>query len=185
VKRSCVIALAASVQVQRLTRAGKSVSQHRPRIGKRVRQAIGNSRAQAAFEFMLVLPIFIPVVLLTVDFGAMMYEYVSVSNASREGARYAAVNCETGTCTVADVQQRTADRSGGIVSDAAEVTVGWRDVNGHSVDGSTGKGDSVVVKVDHPYDFLFFPFTINVSSCADYRLEQQDSGSSLPTGTSC
>lgn len=141
--------------------------------------------AQAAFEFMLVIPVFIPFILITVDFGTMMYEYVSISNAVREGARYASVNCETGACTVALVQQRTVDRSGGIMSDTSEVTVGWRDVNGNSADGSTGKGDSVVVKVSHPYHFLFFPNTVNVTSCADYRLEQQDTGVSLPTGTAC
>ena len=136
---------------------------------------------------MLIVPFFIMLVLLAVDLGAMMYEYVSISNAVSEGARYAAVNCDTGTCTAAEVQQRTVDRSGGILSssDTSEVTVGWRDVNGNTTDGSTGKGDSVVVKVNHPYNFLFFPVTISVKSCADYRLEQQDSGTGLPSGTAC
>lgn len=141
------------------------------------------TEGQAAFEFLLIFPFFILLVLLLVDFGVMMYEYVSVSNAVREGTRYAAVNCGTGSCTVDAVKTRTVDRSGGILSDPAEVTVAWMDNN---TDGlNHGRGDSIVVKVDHPYAFLFFPATIPVVSCADMRLEQSDRTTSLPTGSGC
>ena len=147
---------------------------------------------QAAFEFLLILPFFIFFLLLLIDFGIMMYEYVSVSNAVREGARYGAVNCGSeGTCTVELVQDRVLKRSGGILSDTGEVTVGWIDNN---ADGRNyGRGDSVVVKVDHDYDFLFFPndilgigeIKIPVVSCADMRLEQTDKTSGLPSGGEC
>ncbi len=154
---------------------------------KSVSHRLIDSRAQAAFEFLLILPIFIPVTLLTVDFGMMLYEYVSLNNAANEGARYAAVNCDTGTCTVAEIQDQTVTRSGGILGsgDTGEVSVAYRNVNGNSTDGATGKGDSVVVRVTHTYNFLFFPFSQTVSSCSDYRLEQADGGSGLPTGDAC
>ena len=141
-----------------------------------------DDRAQAAFEFILILPFFILFIVLLIDLGILMYEYVSVANAAREGARYASVNCPADpvyptsvSCSVEKVQYRTKDRSGGILTDATEVTVSWP--NGVS------RGSNVAVKVTHPYAFLFFPLvTIDVVSCADMRLEQQDS--SAPSGGS-
>jgi hypothetical protein len=132
---------------------------------------------QATFEFVLILPFFILFLLLLVDLGIMMYEYVSVSNAVREGARYGAVNCGDGTCSAPEIAQRVVDRSGGILSNMGEVTVGWPD--------GSDRGDSVVVKVTHPYHFLFFPASIDVVSCADMRLEQTDKGTGLPSGSGC
>jgi len=144
---------------------------------------------QATFEFLLILPFFILFLLLLIDFGIMMYEYVSVSNAVREGARYGAVNCGDGACTYDKVCLRVVERSGGILSDSecgtSAVTVGWPD--------GSDRGDSVVVKVDHDYDFLFFPndflgignINIPVVSCANMRLEQTDKTSGLPSGSGC
>ncbi len=139
--------------------------------------------AQAAFEFLLVLPLFILFLLLLIDFGVMMYEFVSVSNAAREAARYGAVNCGTGSCTTTLVEQRALDHSGGILSNLSDVTVGWVDRNGDLV--NDGRGDSVVVQINHQYTFLFFPASINVTSCTDMRLEQKDGTASLPSGSSC
>jgi hypothetical protein len=144
---------------------------------------------QATFEFLLILPFFIIFLLLLIDFGMMMYEYVSVSNAVREGARYGAVNCGDGACTLAEVKARVIERSGGILSNTdppTKVEVFWND-NSIPADGKNyGRGDSVVVKVDHDYEFLFFPWaTIPVVSCADMRLEQTDDTTSLPSGSGC
>lgn len=155
-----------------------------PRRRRRLLRLLRREEGQAAFEFVLVLPFFVLFLLLLVDFGIMMYEYVSVSNAVREGARYGAVNCGAdGACDVGLVATRVIDRSGGILSDPAEVTVGWID---NDADGRNyGRGDSVVVKVTHPYHFLFFPASIPVVSCADMRLEQTDDTTSLPSGSGC
>ena len=139
---------------------------------------------QAAFEFVLILPFFILFLLLLVDFGIMMYEYVSVSNAVREGARYGAVNCGDGGCDSAAVAGRVVERSGGILSDSNEVTVGWMDNSIPPDNRNYGRGDSVVVKVTHPYHFLFFPATIDVVSCADMRLEQKDK-TAVQSGSEC
>ena len=140
---------------------------------------------QAAFEFILILPLFVLFMLLLIDFGIMTYEYVSLSSAAREGARYAAVNCGDGSCTQTEVRDRTIARSGGLLTAAnnAEVTVGW--VNADAVGTNSDRGDAAVVKVLHPYAFLFFPFTFPVQSCADMRLEQRDVTSPLPAGTGC
>ena len=102
---------------------------------------------QAAFEFLLVLPLFILFILMTVDFGMLMYEYVSVNNAAREGARYGAVNCHNATtgCTVAEIKNWARDRSGGILTDADVYNIGWLDNSVPSDGVNYGRGDSVVV----------------------------------------
>lgn len=141
-----------------------------------------SERGQAAFEFLLMLPMLVGILLFVVDIGVAMYEYVSVSNAVREGARYGAVNCppsagpSTG-CNAGKVQSWAAGRTGGITIPNSEITVTWSGRN---------RGDSVAVAIDHPYHFLFFPgVTLHVKSCSAMRLEQQDLTTSLSGGGTC
>ena len=132
---------------------------------------------QVALEFVLVLPLFFMFFLVLVDFGLLMYQQVSVSNAVREGTRFGAVNCGVDPCLAQLVRDRTIARSGGVLdpaTDQGEVEVGWYD---NDADGRNyGQGDSVIVRVTHPYNFAFVPggFSMNVASCADMRLEQSD-----------
>lgn len=153
------------------------------RLHRRRLHGLHREEGQAAIELMLILPIYVLFLLLMVDLGVMMYEYVSVSNAVREGARYGAVNCSDGGCDATSIAGRTVERSGGILSDPAEVEVGWVDNNGDGT--NAGRGDSVVVRAVHPYSFLFFPATIDVVSCADMRLEQRDRTAALPGSAEC
>jgi hypothetical protein len=149
------------------------------RFSRRPRDREGG---QAALEFMLILPIFVMFLLVMVDLGIMTYHYVSVSNSVREAARFGAVNCGGGGCTPELVAQRAVDRSGGILPDTSSVSVHWEDVTGDGV--TPGRGDAVVVKVNYRYDFLFFPLiNVNVHSCSNMRLEQQDRGTGLPIDT--
>ena len=133
-------------------------------------------QGQAAWEFLLVLPIFIIVMLLLVDFGIWMYEYVSVANAVREGARYGAVTCafanqcgSTPSQVVSAIKQRVVNRSGGMLTNPNEVFVAWVNRNGGN---NYERGDSIVVWVNHTYNMLFFPANLGVVSCADMMLEQ-------------
>ena len=148
---------------------------------------------QSALEFVLVLPVFVVAFLMVVDLGMLMYQYVSVSNAVREGARFGAVNCGDGSCDTIDLTEtvfdRTIARSSGVLdplASPAEVTVGWLD-NTVPLDNNRGRGDSVVVKVDHDYIFMFLPGSISIPvvSCADMSLEQSDTATTLPTATGC
>lgn len=136
---------------------------------------------QAAFEFILILPFFVLFLLLLIDFGIVMYEYVSISNGARDAARYASANCGDGGCTLDEVRIRAAERSGGILNsadplDLAKIDVSWP--------LGTDRGDAVSVAIDHPYEFLFFPATIPVVTCVDMRLERDDS-SAVTGGSSC
>src|SRR5207248_6889384 len=110
-----------------------------------------------------------------VDFGIVMYEYVSVANGVREGARYGSVNCGgIGTCDATKVQNQTISHSSSILA-SGEVTASWP----NQVSGKSKRGDTVLVKASHSYKFLFFPGTIPINSCAAMRLEQDDGGTTL------
>lgn len=140
------------------------------------RRAHEREEGQAAFEFLLTIPFLFVFFLLLVDMGLMMYSYVSVSNAAREGARYGAVNCGDGGCTAADIQGRTVERSGGLI-EAGDVSVGWT---------GNARGESVVVRIDYDHDFLFTPgVTVTVRSCSDMRLEQSDGDATAGGIQSC
>ena len=160
----------------------KSKSAGKPR---RFLSLFRREEGQSALEFVLVLPVFIIAFLMVVDLGILMYQYVSVSNAVREGARFGAVNCLDGDCTddgSETVKQRTIARSSGVLDPLApeEVTVSWLD-NSVPLDNRWGRGDSVVVKVDHDYNFMFLPGSISIPvvSCADMSLEQSDPAAGL------
>ena len=172
--------------------SGKINSAGKPR---RPRSLFRRQEGQSALEFVLILPVFVAAFLMVVDLGMLMYQFVSVSNAVREGARFGAVNCNDGSCEddgSETVKQRTITRSSGILDPASltEVTVGWLD-NTVPADNNRGRGDSVVVKVSHDYNFMFLPgsYSIPVVSCADMSLEQSDTAATLPTtlpvGTGC
>ncbi len=167
--------------------SGKNNSAGKPR---RPRSLLRREEGQSALEFVLILPVFVAAFLMVVDLGMLMYQYVSVSNAVREGARFGAVNCGDGSCEddgiSETVKQRTIARSSGILNPTSNsVTVGWLDNNG---DGSNqNRGDSVVVKVNHDYNFMFLPgsFSMPVVSCADMSLEQSDPALALPDAEGC
>jgi Flp pilus assembly protein TadG len=131
--------------------------------------------AQASLEFVLMIPVFFIFFFLLIDFGVGMYGYVSIANAAREGARYGAVNCD-GECTAAEIQTRAVSRSGGFITNAADVTVSWPD--------GVDRGDSVAVSISHIHAPIFFPaITWTIRSCAQMPLEQGQSGST--TGSGC
>lgn len=148
----------------------------------------GRGPGQVAFEFVLMLPFFIAFMLLAVDFGMLMYQYVSVANAAREGARYGAVICYSSCDTLNEIKQRTLDRSGGVLSLLSEVDVWYCDRAGTNPVGEIypHRGDSIVVSVSHPYPFLFVLGSpqIGVVSSAEMLVESTDPSSVVLVGGS-
>jgi Flp pilus assembly protein TadG len=148
---------------------------------------------QAALEFVLLLPFFVVFLFLIVDLGILMYEWVSAGNAAREGARYGAVGCNaatgaTGNCAVGVIQNWASQRSGQVIA-PGEVTVNWLNRTGSPTNAGE-KGDSVVIKVNHTYHFLFIgpPIASAVSfpivACADMRLERNEGATKTPAAAS-
>jgi Flp pilus assembly protein TadG len=63
------------------------------RLPRRIRE----ERAQSLVEFGLILPIFIILVFGIIDFGMGLRAYITVAQATREGARYGIVGNDAGT----------------------------------------------------------------------------------------
>ena len=66
---------------------------------RRVMSTFRSGRGQSLAEFALILPVLMIIVLGTVDLGRVFFAYISVTNAARNGAQYAASDSEN----VADV----------------------------------------------------------------------------------
>ena len=58
--------------------------------GRFLRRLMGEGRGQSLVELALLLPVLLILVLGTIDFGRVFFAYISVTNAARNGADYAA-----------------------------------------------------------------------------------------------
>jgi Flp pilus assembly protein TadG len=161
--------------------------------GKRSRR----ERGQALVEFALVVPIFLILVMGIADFGMGYKASITVTNATREGARLGAVGWPAGSypadcksdppatdaektvvrrvCNTLAVSQAALDEQ------VTNVSVTYVERN-----GLTGiqTGDSVVVSLSYRYDFITplgamlstftggaIPANVTLSSTTDMRLE--------------
>ncbi len=135
-------------------------------------------RGQSMVEFALLLPIFLIVIFIIVDFGVGISRWVIVTNSTREGARLGAVGAST-----TEIADKVASTSNGLL-DPADVNVYYLDKDGNGSPGD--RGDSVVVESDYEYGLItplsaFLDLTwdsINFNSCTDMRLELPVSGAS-------
>ena len=69
-------------------------------------------QAAAAFEFVIILPVLVTMVLGCIDFGRFAYYYIAVTNAARAGASYGMMNNYTSSTYgtwVANVTQAAQD----------------------------------------------------------------------------
>ena len=126
----------------------------RPRVLSRDHRSLG----QSVVEFALVVPVFILLLLMAVDFGRLFFSYVQVTNAAREGAAYAAA---APTDTVG-IQARALQETS-VQGQAGEhplvVTASCANTAGAAMacvqaPGGTGKGNTVTVHVEEPFGFL-------------------------------
>lgn len=153
-----------------------------PRPDKRTNR---RERGQSMVEFALLMPIFLVVICIIIDFGVGISRWVILTNSTREGARLGAVGEST-----TDITNKVVSTSNGLL-DPADVTVYYLD--GPDSNVSVGdRGDSVVVESDYQYGlitplsaFLNLAFdSIDFHSCTDMRLELPVSGAA-GGGTGC
>lgn len=97
-------------------------------------------RGQAIVEFALVLPLLLILLFGVIDFGRALQTYITVNNASREGARLGAINPD------ADIEGKVREAAGEF--DTADLTVATSFPDGKA------SGESVVVDVDYEYSFI-------------------------------
>ena len=93
-------------------------------------------RGQSLVELALVLPVFLVIVMATIDFGWAFNNYITVTNAAREGARLGAIGS-----TKADIESKaTAKAPSGATATAT---------------GAGGaSGSEVKVKVEYNYTYI-------------------------------
>jgi Flp pilus assembly protein TadG len=96
-------------------------------------------------EFALVLPVFLLIVMATVDFGWALRNYITVTNAAREGARYGVTGA-----TAADIKARVVARSSGLLT-TADVKV----CRGTTCDSGLTNTDTATVIVEADYNYKF------------------------------
>ena len=132
-----------------------------------------HQRGQSLVEFALVIPLFLVLVFGIIDFGLGLKSWITITNAAREGARYAAVTCGETTGDAA-VIAKTEDAAADLAGDV-DVTV--TNCPGEST-------ESVIVEVEYEYTLITplggllsflggagLPSTIALSSSSDMRVE--------------
>jgi Flp pilus assembly protein TadG len=138
------------------------------------------SRAQALVEFAMVAPIFVLIILVIVEGGRFILYYQTLSNATREGARYAIVHGSNSSCPSGDmapgvdpplncydqpganVVQRVRDAAFGLLGASVVVTPVW-------LDGHNGREADVQVTASYSYAplvplFPIPPLTVSAES---------------------
>jgi Flp pilus assembly protein TadG len=113
-------------------------------FGARLRHARRDARGAALVEFALASTLFFTITFGTIEFGRMILDYNIVSNAAREGVRYAAVRGSSSghAATAADIKAYVAGRSVGLLQ-PSNITVTW----------PTNNAPGSVVQVQVQYSF--------------------------------
>ncbi len=115
-------------------------------------------RGQSVVEFALVLPIFLVLLLMAVDFGRLFFTYIQVSNAAREAAAYGATQpTDSVGMQARAVQEKNAQSQGEgpldpIVTSCANQ--GGTTIACSAAPGGAGSGNTLTVTVRQPFTFL-------------------------------
>jgi len=137
-----------------------------------------NQRGTAMFEYAIVVLISLMMLFGIVDFGRALYAYHFISNAAREGTRFASVRGNTCTffasdcpATRAQIRAFVKNVPQGINAAALTVTPNFTNPNGLPVCGSTQNypGCGIQVRVDYNFSFIFplMPTSIAMSSTSE------------------
>ncbi len=121
-------------------------------------RAARRRRGQSVVEFALVLPIFLALLLMAVDFGRLFFTYIQVSNAAREAAAYGATQpTDTVGMQARAVQEKNAQSQGEgpldpiITSCTSQIGT---TIACSASPGGAGSGNTLTVTVRQPFTFL-------------------------------
>jgi hypothetical protein len=117
---------------------------------------------QSMIEFVIVLPILLTLLLGIVQFGLAFHDYLSITDATRVGARKAAVS-PTDPCGTAEAS---------IQDDVAKWSEAPATFDCETPEG-TDSGDPITITVEYPYEIRLpgFGFTRDLTASATERLE--------------
>ena len=125
----------------------------------RIRKILtGHEKAQSLAEFALILPMFLILVFGIIDFGMGLRAYISLSSATREGARYAAVGNPAGAFTSGGSGQCNGTTTNTTVGRVCSTINGLDLTNVDSVtvtypNGNT-PGRDVRVRAQYSYEYI-------------------------------
>ena len=148
----------------------------------------GHERAQSLAEFSLILPMFLILIFGVIDFGMGLRAYISLSAATREGARYGAVGNAAGTFTSGGSGQCDGTTTTTVVGKVCATINGLdlTDVSSVTVTYPNGNTPGQNVRVHAAYDYHYItpvhgivnilsggsiPSALTISSTTDMRLE--------------
>lgn len=123
-----------------------------------LRQRAPRSLGQSVVEFAMVVPVFLLLLLMAVDFGRLFYTYIQVSNAAREAAAFGA----TAPTNVAGmqsraVQEKNSQGQGEVALDPVTTTcanAAGAPITCASAPGGTGAGNTLTVTAHQRFSFL-------------------------------
>lgn len=156
----------------------------RPPLG-RTRRA--RHRGQALVEFALIVPVLLLILLITIDFSRLIFTYIQINNAAREGAAYAITQPNDFNGIEARALQETstqAQRGEG----TAVVTLECRDsstslvVACDSAPGA-GLGTTVSVTVAQVFTFSVFGSLDMAATATGFFASPLGAGAATPTPT--
>jgi Flp pilus assembly protein TadG len=102
------------------------------------RPRFAGERGQSLVEFVLVLPIFLVLIMATIDFGWALRSWITATNSAREGARIGVTGANIST-----IKERVVDSSSKLLSTG--------DVFVTNAQGDSGEDVEVLVKFDYEY----------------------------------
>ncbi len=123
------------------------------------------SKGQSLVETALILPVLLLLLTGIIDFGLLFNSYLVVSNASREGARQAAVGK-----TDAQIRSAAANAAASLDHDRLEIEI-------TPAEAARDTGDSVTVTVRYGYSMAtpviaaFFPEAFDIEASTTMRCE--------------
>ncbi len=132
-------------------------------------QSRGHRRGQSLVELALTLPLLFLILFGVVDLGRLFTAYVTITNASREGARYGMTNSTDSSGIV----QAAANEAGGLIS-ASNVLVKCASASSPQNYGSCASpqpGDRMKVTVSYNFQFAtLYLFGLSNITISDYTI---------------
>jgi hypothetical protein len=141
-----------------------------------LKKTINRTRGAAMVEFAVILPVLCVLLFGIIEFGLVLYNQAIITNASREGARYAATyyinpsNAVAARPTCAEVQQYVTTYVNAYLITFPSTPFGTSNVicpsgtpsNNHS--GYAGYVDTI--RIEYQYSFLVFDALLNLLNWA-------------------
>lgn len=146
----------------------------------------GDGLGQSMVEFALILPVFLLLLLIAVDFGRLFFTYIQLNNIAREGAAYAAANPTVDNATLTTVAVRESNVQSQRGEGAITATATCAPVACSSALGGTGAGNRITVDASETFSFFtpligaFWPGGLKIGSSATATVAVFAAGGGTP-----